>query len=148
LAQKITDGEASRLLDLGLVLLILCDNREVLRKYLSPALFFVFNVAFISLAQSVLLFLITTPTYVIIVAARFGEKMSTADVIFARVLMGLVLVECFADQQQWSKFFAPSRSINLLICRVVKISRKPKNPIRRLLKFPTNLNKKTLTADL
>jgi steroid 5-alpha reductase family enzyme len=78
--------------------------REVLRKYLSPALFFVFNVAFISLAQSVLLFLITTPTYVMILAARLGEKMSTADVIFARVLMGLVLVECFADQQQWSKF--------------------------------------------
>lgn len=92
-------------MDCDEVLLIVCDNREVLRKYLSPALFFVFNVAFISLAQSVLLFLITTPTYVMILAARLGEKMSTADVIFARVLMGLVLVELFADQQQWSKLF-------------------------------------------
>jgi len=77
--------------------------REVLRKYLNPALFFVFNVAFISLAQSLLLFLITTPTYVMVLAARLGDTMSTSDNVFARVLMGLVLVEVFADQQQWSK---------------------------------------------
>ena len=38
-----------------------------------------------------------------VLAARFGEKMATADMIFARVLMGLVLVEFFADQQQWSE---------------------------------------------
>jgi steroid 5-alpha reductase family enzyme len=70
---------------------------------MSPALFFIFNIVFISLAQSVLLFLITTPTYVILLTGRLGEKMSTSDTIFARVLMGLVLVEFFADQQQWSK---------------------------------------------
>jgi steroid 5-alpha reductase family enzyme len=78
--------------------------REVLRKYLNPAFFFVFNVTFISLAQSILLFLITTPTYVMVLVARFGKAMSTTDVVFARALMGLVLVEVFADQQQWSKF--------------------------------------------
>lgn len=38
-----------------------------------------------------------------VLAARLVETMSTADVVFARVLMGLVLVEVFADQQQWSK---------------------------------------------
>jgi uncharacterized protein (DUF2141 family) len=38
-----------------------------------------------------------------LLAARLGETMSTADVVFARALMGLVLVEVFADQQQWSK---------------------------------------------
>jgi len=58
-------------------------------------------VAFISLAQSVLLFLISTPTYVMLLAARLGEKMETSDIIFARVLMALVLLEFFADQQQW-----------------------------------------------
>lgn len=78
-------------------------NREVLREKISPALFFVFNVLFISLAQSILLVLISTPTYVMLLAARFGETMQTSDIIFARVLMGLVLVEFFADQQQWSK---------------------------------------------
>jgi hypothetical protein len=39
-----------------------------------------------------------------VLVARFGKAMSTTDVVFARALMGLVLVEVFADQQQWSKF--------------------------------------------
>lgn len=76
--------------------------REVLRDKINPALFFVFNVLFISLAQSILLFLISTPTYVMLLTARFGEAMKTSDIIYARFLMGLVLVEFFADQQQWS----------------------------------------------
>lgn len=38
-----------------------------------------------------------------VLAARLGEIMTTADVVFARVFMGLILVEVFADQQQWSK---------------------------------------------
>lgn len=120
--------------------------REALRKYLSPALFFVFNVTFISLAQSFLLFLITTPTYVMLLAAPLGETMSTADVIFARVLMGLVLVEVFADQQQWSKSPPKSTFQSLTIC-VLQIFRKPKGFIRRLPKCPTNSNRTILTVD-
>ncbi|TAQ85890.1 hypothetical protein B7494_g5783 [Chlorociboria aeruginascens] len=75
---------------------------QVLRTKISPTLFFIFNVLFISLAQSVLLFLIATPTYILLVAARFGEEMTTADIIISRVLLGLVVVEFFADQQQWN----------------------------------------------
>jgi steroid 5-alpha reductase family enzyme len=78
--------------------------REILRQHISAPLFFVFNVLFISLAQSVLLFLITTPTYVLVLAARLGQKMDTADLVFSRALMGLVLLEFFADQQQWSEY--------------------------------------------
>jgi steroid 5-alpha reductase family enzyme len=81
--------------------------REVLREKINPALFFLFNVAFISLAQSILLFMISTPTYVILLTARFGEAMNTSDIIYARVLMGLVLIEFFADQQQWSIYHFP-----------------------------------------
>ena len=101
--------------------------REVLRKHLNPALFFVFNVTFISLAQSILLFLITTPTYVMVLAARLGETMSTSDVVFARALMGLVLVEVFADQQQWSEF---SRKPNFQVANTLppKISKRRKSP--------------------
>jgi steroid 5-alpha reductase family enzyme len=78
---------------------------------MSAPLFFLFNVAFISLAQSVLLFLITTPTYVMLLASHIPspEKMSSADIIFARVLMGLVLLEFFADQQQWGTSPSPSQ---------------------------------------
>jgi len=74
---------------------------EILRTKINPALFFLFNVAFISLAQSILLFLIATPTYVMLLCARLDAEMETSDNIFARVLMGLVLLEFFADQQQW-----------------------------------------------
>jgi steroid 5-alpha reductase family enzyme len=78
--------------------------RDVLREKISPTLFFLFNVAFISLAQSILLFLISTPAYVMLLVSRFSESMTTADTIFARILMGLVMVEFFADQQQWGKY--------------------------------------------
>lgn len=84
------------------LLWLIVNYREILRAKISPALFFVFNVVFISTIQSLLLFAITTPTYVILLAARSGETLSTADTIFVRVLMGLVLFEFFADQQQWS----------------------------------------------
>jgi len=74
---------------------------NILRGKISPTLFFLFNVAFISLAQSILLLLISTPTYVVLLASQISDTMEISDIIFARVLMGLVLVEFFADQQQW-----------------------------------------------
>jgi steroid 5-alpha reductase family enzyme len=42
-----------------------------------------------------------------------GGEMSTGDIIIARVLMGLVLIEWFADQQQWSK--STTSGVHLLV---------------------------------
>ncbi|OCL13423.1 DUF1295-domain-containing protein [Glonium stellatum] len=76
---------------------------EVLKKNIGPALMFIFNVAFISLAQNLLLFAITTPTYVLLLTSRVsGDGMNSTDTTFSRVLMVLILVEFFADQQQWN----------------------------------------------
>ena len=82
---------------------------EILREYISPPLFFVFNVTFISLAQSVLLFLITTPTYLILLASRIASPSgnpvgvwSITDLILSRLLGACVLLCFFADQQQWN----------------------------------------------
>jgi len=94
---------------------VLIASREVLRKKISPALFFVFNVVFISLAQNILLFLVSTPTYVMLLVSRFNGTMGTADIIFARILMGLILVEFLADQQQWSEYHSGIRDITYLI---------------------------------
>lgn len=80
---------------------LLTIPRDVLRTKISPGLFFVFNVLFISLAQSILLFAIATPSYILLLASRVDGLMSFWDIIAARVLMGLVLFEFFADQQQW-----------------------------------------------
>lgn len=57
--------------------------------------------------KQVLLFAITTPAYILMLTSRFpgGDKMDMFDIIFSRVLMALILVEVFADQQQWSMSF-------------------------------------------
>ena len=78
---------------------------------MSPPLFFLLNVTFISLAQSLLLFAITTPTYILLLAARISSDPPTAttplhawgldDFLTCYVMVGLVLVAAAADQQQW-----------------------------------------------
>lgn len=92
--------------------------REVLKAKIPGPLFFVFNILFISLAQSILLFLVTTPTYVILLTVRAGEKMATSDSIFARVLLGLVLLEWFADQQQWGMCLSSAPKMEVLLTEV------------------------------
>jgi steroid 5-alpha reductase family enzyme len=78
--------------------------REFLRKQMHPGLFFLFNVTFISFLQNVLLFFITTPAYIILLVSRVHDTMAMADIIIARVLMVLILIETFADQQQWGEY--------------------------------------------
>ncbi|KAL9603255.1 MAG: hypothetical protein Q9219_001276 [cf. Caloplaca sp. 3 TL-2023] len=73
---------------------------EILRKHISPPLFFVFNVTFISLAQSVLLFLAASPTYVLLLSAPI-IKADTSDIIFSQIILGSIFLAFTADQQQW-----------------------------------------------
>jgi steroid 5-alpha reductase family enzyme len=68
---------------------------------MNPALFFLFNVTFISFAQNALLCLITTPTYIMLLVSRINDTMDIVDILFARALMVLILIEFLADQQQW-----------------------------------------------
>ncbi|MCJ1478313.1 AAA ATPase afg3 [Lambiella insularis] len=76
---------------------------EILRKYIPGPLFFVFDVLFISLAQSVLLFSVSMPTYVLLVTSKLtGENMLPLDVAFSQGLVGAVLGAAIADQQQWN----------------------------------------------
>ena len=81
---------------------------EIVRSKISPTLFFLFNVVFISLAQSVLLLSITTPTYLMLLASRLAsasgspvEPWTVGDLIISRALVACVLAAFFADQQQW-----------------------------------------------
>lgn len=64
---------------------------------------FLLNVTFISLGQNILLWLITTPTYILLLSARLsGNELSQYDSFFGRTMLVLVVVEYFADQQQWN----------------------------------------------
>ncbi|KAF3490486.1 DUF1295 domain-containing protein [Arthroderma uncinatum] len=75
----------------------------VRNKVNSPALFFLFNVLFISLTQSILLFLITAPTYIFVLIGtiRDASSFGLPDLAFSRSLLFFVIIEYFADQQQW-----------------------------------------------
>ncbi|KKK15772.1 hypothetical protein P175DRAFT_0506651 [Aspergillus ochraceoroseus IBT 24754] len=66
-------------------------------------LFFLFNITFISVIQPALLLLITVPTYNFLLLARLpnGASFELADLIFSRVAFFFILLEHFADQQQW-----------------------------------------------
>ncbi|KAK2737250.1 hypothetical protein FQN57_000417 [Myotisia sp. PD_48] len=70
----------------------------------SPSLFFLLNVGFISFAQSILLFLVTAPTYIFILlgTAPDGPKYGIPDLFFSRLVFFFVIFEFFADQQQWN----------------------------------------------
>lgn len=93
---------------------------ETVKNYVGPYSMFIFNVAFISFAQSVglpshrlratiiliisqvLLFLITSPVYILLLISRHTTNgMELPDIVFHRLLLVLIVIEFFADQQQW-----------------------------------------------
>jgi len=74
---------------------------EVLKDDLGPYLFFVFNVFFISLAQSYLLFTVALPTYAILLTTRVSGGLSAMDVVYSLTILSLVTIAAIADQQQW-----------------------------------------------
>ncbi|EGC42400.1 DUF1295 domain-containing protein [Histoplasma capsulatum var. duboisii H88] len=75
----------------------------VRRKINNHFLFFLFNLTFISLAQPVLLALITAPTYVFVLLSSVseGSKHELSDSLFSRIILFFVFIEALADQQQW-----------------------------------------------
>ncbi|KAB2572890.1 Uncharacterized protein DBV05_g8434 [Lasiodiplodia theobromae] len=75
----------------------------IIKSKVPAAAFFLFNVTFISTIQSVLLFAVTAPTYILLLSSNLtGQGMGTADIVFSRILIALVVIEWFADQQQWN----------------------------------------------
>jgi steroid 5-alpha reductase family enzyme len=115
---------------------------------MNPGLFFLLNVTFISFLQNVLLFLITTPAYVMLLVSRINETMALADIMFARVLMVLILLEYFADQQQWGEYMMIVLKTPVHLTFLYQISKTQRKPIRRVPKFPTGTTRKILIAGL
>ncbi|KAF2738818.1 DUF1295-domain-containing protein [Polyplosphaeria fusca] len=75
---------------------------EVVKDYTGPFWMFGLNVAFISLGQCLLLFAITTPTYILLLSGRvIGDELTTYDNLFPKVMFALIVVEFFSDHQQW-----------------------------------------------
>lgn len=77
------------------------SEREIIRGKCHPVIFFIFNATFISFIQSILLFLLAAPTYIILLASKIEPNVGTADLLFAGTQLALILSEWFSDQQQW-----------------------------------------------
>lgn len=50
----------------------------------------------------VLLWSVTLPTYILLLTSRLKPEVDGTDLILSRLLMALVVLEYFADQQQWN----------------------------------------------
>lgn len=74
---------------------------EIIKGNIPAWAFHALNATFISFMQSVLLFLIAAPVYPVLLAAQFESDVTSADLAFLSMQLGLVLFEWFADQQQW-----------------------------------------------
>lgn len=83
-----------------------------LRKIINNRfLWFLFNVLFIGLTQNLLLWAITTPTYLFVLLAPSAKSTSTStstsstfgvpDLVFSRLIIFWLLIETIADEQQW-----------------------------------------------
>ncbi|KPI42175.1 uncharacterized protein AB675_5317 [Cyphellophora attinorum] len=84
------------------------DYRWALVKdYVGPTVMFLFNVTFISLAQSLLLCAITTPAYVMLlserlVSARALPAWTNGDTAAFTLIVTLITLTAIGDQQQWN----------------------------------------------
>lgn len=80
----------------------------IVKDYTGPAVFFVVNIVFISLWQSLLLFSITTPTYVLLLTERLATHSSVTsswtwkDSVPAAAMLCCIGTASVADQQQWN----------------------------------------------
>ncbi|KAK6363346.1 hypothetical protein TWF730_000782 [Orbilia blumenaviensis] len=78
---------------------------DVIRKAIGAPAFFLMNLTFISFGQNFLLVAITAPVYLFLILTKNfpqTDATTTADTVFSRGMMMAVLLEFFADQQQWS----------------------------------------------
>ncbi|KAK4157960.1 hypothetical protein C8A00DRAFT_39673 [Chaetomidium leptoderma] len=74
---------------------------EIVRQHVPKAVFHVFNWTFISFIQSILLFMIAAPVYTILLASTIEPDVTSADLAYLAIELGLVLTEYIADEQQW-----------------------------------------------
>lgn len=79
----------------------------IVKDYVGPTVMFIFNIIFISLAQSLLLCAVTMPSYVMLLSERLVDAAAlpawtAGDIIAFSTMLGLVGLTAVGDQQQWA----------------------------------------------
>lgn len=78
------------------------DYRWAIIKDAIPAwMFHILNFTFISFIQSVLLYLLAAPAYILLLASRFEPEVSPADLGAVGLQLWLIASEVWSDQTQW-----------------------------------------------
>ncbi|KAH7041202.1 uncharacterized protein B0I36DRAFT_20530 [Microdochium trichocladiopsis] len=77
------------------------DYREIIKAQIPAFAFFLLNVTFISFIQSILLFALAAPTYIIMLSSLVQPKVGLSDLFFLGTEIALIASEWFSDQQQW-----------------------------------------------
>lgn len=92
-----------------------------------------------------LLFSVTLPTYILLLASRLtANEFQIADLVFSRVLMGLVLLAFFADQQQWREYWVLLAVLGVkLMCRIIEYQN-AKKEYRKTAKVPPKFQQEDL----
>jgi steroid 5-alpha reductase family enzyme len=77
-------------------------DRPIIRRNIPKWAFFIFNVTFISLIQSILLMAFSAaPAYTILLSSQFEKDITAADLAYFFIEFGLILSEWVSDGQQW-----------------------------------------------
>ena len=77
-------------------------ERPIIRERVPAWVFTLFNATFISFIQSILLMAFSAgPAYTILLASKFQESITAADLAYFSLELGLILSEFISDGQQW-----------------------------------------------
>lgn len=79
----------------------------IIKDYIGQPAFFILDLCFIALIQNILLFLVTSPSYVSLLQCRVEtanntRAITTLDYFFAGTILYLIGQTAVADQQQWN----------------------------------------------
>jgi hypothetical protein len=95
----------------------------------------------------VLLFAIAAPVYIILLSIQFEPTVSASDFAYVAIELGLIVIEIFADQQQWGKsgLEVGLRSMIMLILSVSQITKPPRRSIKHQQSFHRASSRSILT---
>ncbi|KAF2664071.1 DUF1295-domain-containing protein [Microthyrium microscopicum] len=74
----------------------------IIKEQIGPVAMSIFDLTFISFGQSVLLFMVASPAYILLLTSRIEPELTLPDIIFTSMILVSIVIETVADQQQWN----------------------------------------------
>ena len=100
-------------------------------------MFHLLNLTFISFIQSVLLYLIAAPAYILLLASRFEPEVSPADFGAVGLQLWLIASEIWSDQTQWGESRITSVPVITQDANIHKDYQQAKKQYQKTAKVPS-----------